>query len=100
MLIFVHDDPDPKEMGEAIAAALALLERQGATRVRGLYINCDAWVGNDRLRVVGEGGELSHIEVLPNLDMPGWSAIPRGKFRIRPADQPFNPLAILANHDD
>lgn len=100
MMIFVHDEPTPKEMGDAITAVLALLESQGATRLSGVRIYCDVWAGDDRLQIKDKRGELSHIEVLPNVDMPGWTAVPRGKFRVRPADQPFNPLAIMANHDD
>jgi hypothetical protein len=100
MIIFVQDDPSPTELSEAINTLATAFERQGVTQVRGLYLNCHVWAGSDRLQVVRSDRKIGHIDVVRDLDMPGWTAIPRGKFRVRPEDQSFNPLAILANHDD
>lgn len=79
---------------------IGFLRTEGVTQLNSAYLNTDVWRGDDRLQVVGKDGALGDIRIAADYVDGSCTINVGGSIRARPKDQPFNPLAVLADHDD
>jgi hypothetical protein len=83
-----------------LGSFVSFLKAEGVTQLNASYLNTDLWRGGDRLQVVGKDGALGDIRVTADQASGSCAIRVGGDIRARPKEQPFNPLAVMFNHDD
>lgn len=97
MLFVIEGPSSPEQLEHAFGAIVRFWSENGVTSVAGLHVNGFVWADDARLQVK-DGEEVTQVNVLRRGD-GNWAIQPSGIIQPRD-DRPFNPLALLFNHDD